>query len=340
MASARSIPLDTAAIISTVLEGILYGFSVLMFIGSMWALTYKRSMRDINRPVAAAAILLLILSTAHIVLNIIRTEYGLVTYRDTYQGGPAAYFADVSQKTYVIKTSIYVLQTLLGDAVAIYRCYVVWQAAWVIILPSMLWCGVAVTGALFVYGDSQTSSTAIISTEMTMECMGAFCALTLAANLSSSGLLAYRIWKIERNVSISRASTKVMTTSVMRVIMDAAILYTIALLSIVAGSLCSNSGPFVLIDVLTPIISITFYMVIIRIAIGKNTHSQILTVRGGMTSETERGSLPQYSTKPLQVHISRSTHTDGTPVYGVWNQSRPPTRKESLGGMSCDVSSG
>ncbi|KAG2751636.1 hypothetical protein P692DRAFT_201786843 [Suillus brevipes Sb2] len=333
------ISLDSAALLSTALEGILYGFSVLMFIGTMWALTYKRSIRDLNRPVAVAAVLLLVLSTAHIILDIIRTEYGLVKYRNTYPGGPVAYFADVSQGTYAIKNSIYVVQTLLGDAVAIYRCYVVWQAASVIILPIMLWCGVAVTGALSVYGDSQTSSTGIISAEVTMECMGVFCAFTLAANLLSSGLLAYRIWKIERNVSTSRA-TKVMTTSIMRVVMDSAILYTVALLATVTGSLCAGSGPFLLIDMLTPIISITFYMVIIRIAIGKNTHSQILTVRGGMTSETERGSLLLNSMKPLQVHISRSTHSDGTPMYGAWNQSRPPTRKETLDGTCCDVSSG
>lgn len=339
MAFASSISLDTAAVISTALEAILYGFSVLMFIGTMWALTYKNSMQDVNRPVAAAAVLLLVLSTAHIVLGIIRTEYGLVTYRDTYQDDPAVYFADVSQETYVVKNSIYVLQTLLGDAVAIYRCYVVWQAAWVIILPSMLWCGVAVTGALSVYGDSQTGSTGIISAEVNMECMGAFCAFTLAANLSSSGLLAYRIWKIERNVSTSRA-TKVVTTSIMRVIMDSAILYTIALLSTIIGSFCSGSGPFLLIDMLTPIISIAFYMVIIRIAIGKKTHSQVLTVRGGTTSETERGSLPQYSMKPLQVHISRSTHTDSTRVHGIWSQSRLSTGKEFLDETSCDALSG
>jgi hypothetical protein len=52
-------------------------------------------------------------------LDIIRTEYGLVKYRNTYPGGPVAYFADVSQGTYAIKNSIYVVQTLLGDAVAV-----------------------------------------------------------------------------------------------------------------------------------------------------------------------------------------------------------------------------
>ncbi|KAG1851840.1 hypothetical protein DFJ58DRAFT_684760 [Suillus subalutaceus] len=337
MTFTSSISLETAALISTVLEGILYGFSVLMFIGTMWSMSYKRSMRDVNRPVAAAAVLLSVLSTAHIVLSIIRIEYGFVTY----QGVPAAYFADVSQETYVIKNSIYVLQTLLGDAVAIYRCYVVWQAAWVIILPSLLWCGVAVTGALYVYGDSQTSSTGIISTTVNVECMGVFCVLTLLANLSSSGLLAYRIWKIERNVSSSRTS-KVMTTSIIRVVMDSASLYTIALLATVTGALCSSNGPFTLIDTLTPVISIAFYMVIIRIAIGQNAHSQVLTVRGGITSETERGSFPQYSVKPLQVNTPRSTHTDSTRVYGTssWNQSRPPTGKEYLDETSCDLLSG
>ncbi|KAG1851837.1 hypothetical protein DFJ58DRAFT_728720 [Suillus subalutaceus] len=332
MAFTSSFSLDTASLISTVLEGIIYGFSVLMFIGTMWAMTYKRTMRDINRPVAAAAILL-----SHMVVRIIRIEYGLVTYH----GVPAAYFADVSQETYIIKNSIYVLQTLLGDAVAIYRCYVVWQAAWVIILPSLLWCCVAVTGALSVYGDSQTGSNGIISTKVNVECMGAFCGLTLAANLTSSGLLAYRIWKIERNVSSSRTS-KALTTSIIRVIMDSAILYTIALLATVSGSLCLGTGPFTLIDMLTPVISIAFYMIIIRIAIGQNTHTQILTVRGGMTSETERGSSSQYSMKPLRVDISRSTHTDSTSVYKTssWNESGPPTGKESLGETSCDALSG
>lgn len=35
-----------------------------MFIGTVWALTYKRRMRDVNRPVAVVAVLLLLVSTA------------------------------------------------------------------------------------------------------------------------------------------------------------------------------------------------------------------------------------------------------------------------------------
>jgi hypothetical protein len=53
------------------------------------------------------------------VIVIIRTEDGLVKYRDTFPGGPAAFFADISQETFVIECAIYILQTLLGDGVMV-----------------------------------------------------------------------------------------------------------------------------------------------------------------------------------------------------------------------------
>lgn len=53
------------------------------------------------------------------IVNIIRAEDGLVRDRDMYPAGPAAYFADVSQQTYVIKHSFYVMQTLLADGVVV-----------------------------------------------------------------------------------------------------------------------------------------------------------------------------------------------------------------------------
>lgn len=99
------------------------------------------------------------------IVDIIRVEDGLVKYRDTFRDGPAAFFADVAQVTYVTKDLIFILQTLLGDAVLvcscfsllvrllssqkfifwqkIYRCHVMWQSLWVVIFPSMLWCSSA-----------------------------------------------------------------------------------------------------------------------------------------------------------------------------------------------------
>jgi hypothetical protein len=55
----------------------------------------------------------------HIVVCIIRVDDGLVKYRNTYPGGPVAFFADISQETYIIKHALYILQTLLADGVVV-----------------------------------------------------------------------------------------------------------------------------------------------------------------------------------------------------------------------------
>ncbi|KAG2341875.1 hypothetical protein BDR05DRAFT_864712, partial [Suillus weaverae] len=258
-------PVDAANLISILLESILYGFSVLMFMGTMWIFTYKRRMRDVNRPTIAVATLLFLLSTAHVVAGIIHVENGLVKYRDTFPGGPVAFFTDLVQAMFVVKNAILVLETLLGDGVVIYRCYVVWQSVRVIILPCIMWCGVAVFGVCMVYSMSQpqTNNSTNIFLNATAQWITAFLAFTIATNLLSSGLLAYRIWTIERKVSTIHTTKN--QTPILRVLVDAAALYSAAVCSSLISFTCSSSGMYVMADLIIPIIPIAFYMVFIRI---------------------------------------------------------------------------
>jgi hypothetical protein len=116
------------------------GFSILMFVATMWTLTHKNRTQEVNRPIAAVAIMLLLLSTAvsfspltfgivlmsfkHMIVAIVRAEDGLVKYRNTFPGGPPAFFADVAQVTFVAKNAIYIMQTLLGDGVVVSSIFV------------------------------------------------------------------------------------------------------------------------------------------------------------------------------------------------------------------------
>ncbi|KAG2337642.1 hypothetical protein BDR05DRAFT_970072 [Suillus weaverae] len=249
------LPLDSANIMSTVLEGILYGFSVLMFIGTTWTFTYKQRIRDINRPIAVVATLLFALSTAHIIIGTIRLDDGLVKYGNTFHDGPAGFFADVRQEKFAIKNTIITLQTLLGDGVVIYRCYVVWQSVWIIILPCMMWCGVAAFGICMVYVQAPTTNAKNVFGNETGHWITAFLSLTLATNLLSSGLLGYRIWTIERNVS---------------------------------GAYTTKNKMPILRVLIVPIISIAFYMVFIRVAISKNIHECLSATVCGGTNESDR----------------------------------------------------
>ncbi|KAG1752146.1 hypothetical protein EDB19DRAFT_1093898 [Suillus lakei] len=317
--TSNGIPLDSANVLSTSLECILYGFSVLMFMGTACALTYKCRIQDINRPIAVVVILLFIMSTAHIVVDILRAEEGLVMYRDTFPGGPAGFFGDITQKSYATKHALYLLQTLLADGVVIYRCFVVWQSVWVIIVPSLLWCGSVVTGVAANYFIAQASSSEVIFAKSLGQWITAFVVLTITTNFLSSGLLAYRIWVIDRDSSTIRA-TKSTMMPIVRVLMDAAVLYSATLVTTLICFLCSNNGETVLIDMAMPIMSIAFYMVLIRVAITRRTCSCLSTVLPGITSEMERGKL-----RPLQAHICQLTLKDSISSYEVWNEDRPST---------------
>ncbi|KAG2037503.1 hypothetical protein BDR03DRAFT_999833 [Suillus americanus] len=292
------IQLDTAFLVSSALVGILYGFSVLMFIGTIWSFTYKRRTRGINYPMAAIATLLFLLSTADMVLVIIEVEDGLVKYRDTWPGGPEMFFADFLQETFIAKNVIWTMQTLLGDGVVIYRCYVLWQSVWVIVLPCMLWCGIAAFGICWVYAPRSAQGQfdqTVFASELWVW-VTAFFAFTLASYLYSSGLVIYHIWAIERKVSAVRVPQRKM--AILRVLVDATILYSAALCPFIIIFYTYSSAVFyVMGDMLIPIISITFYMVFIRIAISEHTQD----------GETDRRTRLQFRVQPLQ---SRSGQND------------------------------
>ncbi|KAG1797349.1 uncharacterized protein HD556DRAFT_252115 [Suillus plorans] len=321
-----SLPADTSALMSAALESILYGFSILMFIGTVWALTYKRRMRDINRPVAVVAVLLLLVSTAHIIMTIVHVENGLVKYRDTWPGGPAAFFTDVTEETYVIKHALYISQTVIADGLMIFRCYALWRSIRVIIVPSLLWCAVVVTGIRAVYGTSQaTSDPGDVFAIDVEKWIIAFIVLTITTNLLCSGLLIYRIWNIERRVSKIRASNSTMMP-IVRVLVDAAVLYTVMLLGLLICFLAENDGESVLTDIAVPVVSITFYMVIIRITTSCRHHLSTASTNR-TTEEMEQRNMQQYQRKSLEVHISRCTRDDRVSTYKV---DRPSTGIEEI----------
>ncbi|KAH7924281.1 hypothetical protein BV22DRAFT_518142 [Leucogyrophana mollusca] len=322
MTQPNGIPLDTAAIVSTVLEGIIYGFSVLMFIGTLWALMQRRLSSGVNRRMTSVACLLLFFSTAHMVIDIIRTQEGLVRYRDTFKSptlsGPVGFFSDVAQWSFVYKNMLYMLQTLVGDGVVIYRCYVVWQSWYIIVVPVLLWGSVATTGIGSVYSISRaTTNQENIFAPGTGPWITAFLAATLFTNIFSTSLLAYRIWAVGRQVS-NLQSRKSVLSPVLRIILDAGVLYSISLLAALLCFVAKNRGHYVLLDMIMPIISITFYMVIIRITMAKSASQGAIQGTSGFTprfSTMSRGRTfedqQRYPLKPMEVHITQLTETNG-----------------------------
>ena len=50
----------------------------------------------------------------HLIIDAYRNAKAFITYRDA-PGGPIAYLVNLSSATYLLKSSFYTLQTLMGD---------------------------------------------------------------------------------------------------------------------------------------------------------------------------------------------------------------------------------
>ncbi|KAF8191474.1 hypothetical protein K438DRAFT_1906985 [Mycena galopus ATCC 62051] len=301
---------DKAGLLSTILEALLYGFSVLMFIATLWVLLRGQSWAKVNRPMLVVACLLFILSTIHLGVDINRLDLGLITVRDSYPGGPVAFFANPTEPSFVFKNAVYSFQTALGDGVVIYRCWKVWNSIWVVLLPMVLWLGVAVTatGSVYTCTLPSTDSGDIYVRELG-QWITSFYSTTLACNLTATALLAYRLWAINRSVRHTRIGRGV-TIPALLIVVDAGALYSASLCAALICFALQSNGLYVILDMITPIISIAFYMVILRIGIARHSGSRNDTTNATLPRVPLSRAEDSRKSKAMHVHIQVEHSTE------------------------------
>ncbi|KAI0031752.1 hypothetical protein K488DRAFT_6626, partial [Vararia minispora EC-137] len=206
-----------------------------------------------------AACLLFILSTMRTIFDAVHVYTGFIK-----SGDPIAYFNVASRFTF--KNIVYIIQTLVGDGILIYRCYVVWRSLWIIALPCVLWIGTAFTGALTCWSISQsmiTSTTVFIDSSTWIL---SFFATTLCTNTISTSMLAYKLWKVNSAVARYREST--MLPAII-IILECGAMYTVALIIQIITYNAESNSIYLTIDITGQIITITFYLLIIRAGLSR-----------------------------------------------------------------------
>ena len=140
------------------------GINICLFSSYVYILRFRRT-RKITPIVFWVAVLMFCFSTTHVSLGFYRLIRGFIDLRDA-EGGPAAYFADVSTPPNVAKVTIHSVNSILGDSIVVsslvlaqadlsrtnvmdrswqvWRCWHVWGGNWkVCVLPILLIIGSA-----------------------------------------------------------------------------------------------------------------------------------------------------------------------------------------------------
>ncbi|RPD58177.1 hypothetical protein L226DRAFT_511330 [Lentinus tigrinus ALCF2SS1-7] len=318
--------LSEAAILSTTLEAVLYGLSLFMMFLTFRTLlrTTEPPGRDLNWGMLAATCALLLLSTSELGVNIARLYRGFITKGPHLPGGPDQYFAGASDSTFLVKSILYDFQTAILDAVVIYRAYVVWQSVLVVAVPILGWIALIISciglNATFARTLTNTQARAALVAETGRWITAAY-SLTLATNLLTTFILAFKIWTVARRSARYQANSNL--TSLLHVIIESGAIYSVTITIALATFVAKNTVVYVVLDMISPIISIVFSMIIVRVGLAREESSkQNVAFQGPLSwSSPPPSRVPRHHREDSTFEIGGATFVEVTQTQQPGSES-------------------
>lgn len=261
-------PPDEAKLVSIFVQTFLYGAYSVLFAITTW-LFFRGSTRNAlfiaRRRMLLVSISLFAIATAHVSVNFTRIIKAFIVYRNA-PGGPASFFNRLSEFTQMFGSTLYVAQTLLGDALVIWRCYLAWDKnLFVIGFPILLLFGSTVTGIGILYYFDRVVPQADIFVKQLQQWIISFFSMTLATNLIGTGLVAYRLWHIN-NKGFKQSHRRLYP--VLLVIVESGAIYSAALLILLILYKRDSWFQYVILDAISPLVGIVFSVIMYRILAG------------------------------------------------------------------------
>ncbi|KAF7761579.1 hypothetical protein Agabi119p4_9571 [Agaricus bisporus var. burnettii] len=249
--------------LALMIGSILYGLNLVTVWLSLERLFRERSnwkrSRDINLPMTAVVILLFMASTTYLALQV------ALEMRDLSQSRPEDSRMERS-RIMVAQALLLVLETIIADSVLLFRCWVIWNKTFlVILLPLVLWVG---------WGKFYAA-------------IAAFWTCTIIVNVYCTGSIVGRIcsvqqgWRPPSICSLQDLPQRDRMQLAKRIVVESAMMYTVSSLSAFISLICPVS---VAIDITclaeAQIIGIAFNLILIRPWSQNQDHESELYVRG------------------------------------------------------------
>ncbi|KAA1477734.1 hypothetical protein DENSPDRAFT_885332 [Dentipellis sp. KUC8613] len=211
---------DRAVLGALFTECIVYGICTTMSIITLLVILRARSEHAAlpHKLLLFALALMMILATSHIGLSLAWVFEGFIL-KPSFLGGSSAYFESTRTPVLVTKDAVLLVQTLLGDNIYIWRCYMIWgRRKRVVVVPviTMILASVYTCMAEYTLAHSWDN----VFDEPRRWIKG-FCGFMLATILYCNVAIIWKIWRTNRSTH----------TATLIVVIETGTLYTANLIA-------------------------------------------------------------------------------------------------------------
>ncbi|PFH45139.1 hypothetical protein AMATHDRAFT_44226 [Amanita thiersii Skay4041] len=263
--------ISRSQIIGLSMESLTYGMYLILFLACMsvfWS-RYSRG-QQISYIFFWSSLVLYLLITAHLVIDIVRMmqAFGQKTVADADN-----YYFQFQSTLSVVKTSVYATVTWVSDALMLYRCFIVWNKSWlVIILPILLLIADIGTGISLVVVLAHPEIGVSVFKGSQATTVKSFFSMTLVTNGICAGLIAYKLWVTQRELADALRDSQKRTISLTRIwiiILESGSVYWATLLVMLAVyASAAGHAALIFLDITSPIIGMVFSLIIVRVSLG------------------------------------------------------------------------
>ncbi|KAI0060403.1 hypothetical protein BV25DRAFT_1827890 [Artomyces pyxidatus] len=314
------ITIEAAIIIALFMESVFYGLYLVTFGICMRVLLFKKSATARRPTLIAVALLLFIIATMNIAFSLRHVLDAFVWYKGP--GGAEAQLYDISNPVNAMKTVDYVIQTIVGDGMLLYRCFVVYGRDWrIIAFPILIWITSIVLGIITCQITFSLNEDALLNAKRLVPFVTAALSTTMALNIIATSLILLRLWTIQRRTPDSLLSLYghrkrgSFLGRVILIIIESASMYTFAVLIFFVVYTCTNNAEYAVADCIVQIIGIAFNFIIVRTSQGWTVEP---TITVPLTSQITIGSvfpLSQSRVAAAEAFHARTAKHDGSHGY-------------------------
>ncbi|KAG7097957.1 hypothetical protein E1B28_005268 [Marasmius oreades] len=315
------IGLPEANFLALVLESLLYGSFCVLFVAAIWAIFTKG--QKVNYKLLTTLMTMWLLSTVHLILDVIRAKAAFIDARGLPDGTPGSlvYYLDLSNPLQAAKTAIYVAITLVGDGFMIYRCYVIWGRWYMALIPAMMLCGTGVSGYGATYQFSKAAPGSEVFLPDIVTWVTSFFVLTFATNVICTALIATRILSVQRAIgalSKLHSSRGNLSLKAIIIVTESAALYSVSILSLLISYSSGSNGQYTVLDLTSPLVGVVFTLIILRVTLVSESE-QIYSTSIPFSTHTSNSRVArtgpeQYGMQPrataVSVNVSHFTERD------------------------------